>query len=130
MNKRPLSPHLQVYKIQITSFLSILHRATGIALYGGAFLWAFWFIALASGTDSYALYQSLCYSPFGIIILIGWTFSFFYHLCNGIRHLMWDIGSGYEMSQVRFSGWVVVISSLALSCFTCLFGLFWSGLWL
>ena len=106
--KRPLSPHLQVYKIQITSLLSILHRGTGIVLYGGSIVWALWFTALAAGPQSYEAIQAFLLSPIGLIILMGWSFSFFYHLCNGIRHLMWDIGLGYEMSAVRLTGWMVV----------------------
>lgn len=113
--KRPLSPHLQIYKIQITSLLSILHRGTGIVLYGGSVLWALWFFALAMGPESYKSMQNILLSPLGLLILCGWSFSFFYHLCNGIRHLGWDIGIGYDLSSVRFTGWVVVITSILLT---------------
>ena len=113
--KRPLSPHLQIYRPQITSVLSILHRGTGIVLFGGSILWCFWFISLAAGKDAYHHYQTLLLNSVGLIILMGWSFSFFYHLCNGIRHLFWDIGVGYEMSTVRKSGWTVVFSSILLT---------------
>src|ERR1700722_9657957 len=121
--KRPLSPHLQVYKIQITSFLSILHRGTGIVLYGGAVLWALWFIALAAGPESYKRMQGFLLHPLGLILLMGWTFSFFYHFCNGIRHLMWDFGVGYEMPTVRRTGWTVVIAAFFLTGFAWALGI-------
>lgn len=113
--KRPLSPHLQVYKIQITSLLSILHRCTGIILCGGAVLCSVWFVTLAQGSQAYGMMQGLLLHPIGLIMLLGLSFSFFYHLCNGIRHLLWDAGKGYEMAQVRKSGWAVVASSLILT---------------
>ena len=128
--KRPLSPHLQIYKIQITSLLSITHRATGIVLYGGAILWMLWFLALAMGPQSYESMQNFLLSPFGLIILIGWSFSFFYHLCNGIRHLLWDIGYGYEMPMVRFTGWTVIISSFLLTTLAWTLGILCERSWL
>lgn len=118
--KRPLSPHLQVYKPQITSVLSILHRGTGIVLFGGSVLWCFWLVNLAGGREAYYQYQALLLNPVGLVILLGWSFSFFYHLCNGIRHLLWDIGIGYEMPTVRKSGWTAVFSSIILT------GLIWA----
>ncbi|MBP6950819.1 MAG: succinate dehydrogenase, cytochrome b556 subunit [Alphaproteobacteria bacterium] len=124
--KRPLSPHLQIYKIQITSLLSIIHRGTGIVLYAGAILWTLWFVALAEGPQTYAQMQSFLLSPFGLMILASWSFSFFYHLCNGIRHLAWDLGIGYEMSTVRLSGGLVVVTSLLLSCIAWMIGI-WAG---
>jgi succinate dehydrogenase / fumarate reductase cytochrome b subunit len=120
--KRPLSPHLQIYKIQITSLLSILHRGTGIALYGGAVIWALWFFALAMGSQCCEQMQAILLSPLGLVLLFGWTFSFFYHLCNGIRHLCWDMGKGYDMPTVRLTGWTVVITSSVLTGATWLWG--------
>jgi succinate dehydrogenase / fumarate reductase cytochrome b subunit len=113
--KRPLSPHLQVYKIQITSLLSVLHRGTGMVLYGGAVLCALWFIAVARGPESYERMQSFLFHPLGLVILLGVSFSFFYHLCNGVRHLCWDIGIGYDLSTVRRTGWAVIVSSFFLT---------------
>lgn len=127
---RPLSPHLQVYKIQITSLLSILHRATGIVLFMGTVLWTLWFLALAIGPESYEFVQSFLLSPFGLFILFGWSFSFFYHLCNGIRHLIWDAGYGYDMKTVRNSGWFVIICSLLLTLLTWILGIMGKEIWL
>jgi len=126
---RPLSPHLQVYKIQITSLLSILHRCTGVVLYGGAVLWAIWLMALAAGPQSYENMQSFLLHPLGLILLLGWSFSFFYHLCNGIRHLMWDLGLGYDMPMVRRTGWEVIISSFFLTCVSWSIGILCREIW-
>ena len=128
--KRPLSPHLQVYKIQITSLLSILHRGTGIVLYGGSVVWSLWFTALAAGPQSYEAIQNFLLSPIGLIVLMGWSFSFFYHLCNGIRHLMWDIGLGYEMSVVRLTGWMVVLTSVLLTSVSWILVILGGRMWL
>ncbi len=128
--KRPLSPHLQVYKIQITSLLSIMHRGTGIALYGGSILWVLWFLALAAGPQSYSKLQYFLLSPFGLIILICWSFSFFYHLCNGIRHLLWDAGIGYEMTMVRLTGWIVIVTSCLLTTMAWILGILCKRIWL
>ena len=127
--KRPLSPHLQIYKPQITSVLSILHRGTGIVLFGGSILWCFWFVSLAASRDTYHQAQALLLSPLGLFIVLGWSFSFFYHLCNGIRHLLWDIGIGYEMSTVRKTGWTVIFSSVLLTGITWAMGFMkWKGI--
>ena len=127
--RRPLSPHLQVYKIQITSLLSILHRGTGIVLYGGTVLWALWFVSLAAGPQSYEKMQLLLLHPIGLAILLGWSFSFFYHLCNGIRHLMWDLGVGYELPIVRLTGWIVVITTFFLTSTSWILGIYWKSFW-
>lgn len=127
--KRPLSPHLQIYRIQITSLLSILHRATGIVLYGGGLFLALWFIVLGMGPENYAALQSLYLHPIGLVMLMGFSFSFFYHLCNGIRHLCWDAGVGYDMKTVRLTGWVVVISSLLLTGISLFLGYLCQEIW-
>ena len=93
---RPLSPHLQVWRWHLTLFCSILHRATGIVLYLGAIVGAGWALSLASGPDAYGDFLSLMGSPIGKLFLFGLTFSAFYHLANGIRHLAWDMGEGFE----------------------------------
>ena len=95
--ERPLSPHLQVYRPQLTTVLSILHRATGIALSVGALYLATWVMYAAASPKSYALFQSFNVSIVGRIVLGGWLFSAFFHLCNGIRHLFWDAGYGFEL---------------------------------
>jgi succinate dehydrogenase / fumarate reductase, cytochrome b subunit len=120
---RPLSPHLQIYKWQLTSVLSILHRATGIALSVGALYLATWVIYAASNPRAYALFQGFNGSIVGRIILGGWLFSMFYHLCNGIRHLFWDAGYGFALKDAYRSGWIVVIVSLIATAASWIIGL-------
>jgi len=112
---RPLSPHLQVYRPQLTSILSMLHRLTGIALAVGTLLLIYWLVAAASGPEAFDQAQRLIGSILGRLMLLGWTFALFYHLCNGIRHLYWDAGYGFELSAVYRSGWLVVVVSLGLT---------------
>ncbi|GMV68101.1 MAG: hypothetical protein AMXMBFR76_05400 [Pseudomonadota bacterium] len=112
---RPLSPHLQVYRWSLTMAMSILHRATGIALSVGSILIVAWIAALAAGPDAFATAQALAGSPIGLLILFGWSVALFYHLCNGIRHLFWDIGMGFEKAQARRSGWLTLASTVALT---------------
>ena len=113
--ERPLSPHLQVYKPQLTSVLSILHRITGIGLGIGTFLLAWWLVSAAYGPDHFEAAQSFIGSWFGRVLLFGFTFSLFYHLCNGIRHLFWDAGWGFQLKTAYASGWLVVIASIGLT---------------
>jgi succinate dehydrogenase / fumarate reductase, cytochrome b subunit len=113
--ERPLSPHLQVYRPQITSVLSILHRITGAALAVGTLLLVYWLIAIASGPENYDTAQSVMGSIVGRILLFGWSWALFYHLANGIRHLAWDAGWGFELRTVSITGWTVVILSFALT---------------
>lgn len=117
-HRRPLSPHLQVYRPQITSTLSILHRLTGIALAAASLLLAYWLTAAAYGADAFAAAQAFLASWFGRLILFGLTFALFYHLCNGVRHLAWDAGWGYELPTLRLTGWIVVAVSLAATLLT------------
>ena len=112
---RPLSPHLQVYRPQITSVLSILHRLTGVVLAIGGVLLTYWLVSAAYGPAAFARAQAFLGSWFGQLILLGFTFSLFYHLCNGIRHLAWDIGWGFELPKLRASGIAVVVVSLGLT---------------
>lgn len=112
---RPLSPHLQVYKPQLTSVLSILHRMTGVFLSMAGLLLAYWLVSLMRGPEVYADAMSLLGSGFMRLVLAGVSFSFFYHLCNGIRHLFWDAGYGFEIEQTYASGWTVVIASILLT---------------
>jgi len=113
--ERPLSPHLQVYRPQITSVLSILHRITGAALAAGTLLLVYWLVAIAGGPDTYDAAQSVVGSIIGRTLLFGWSWALFYHLANGIRHLVWDAGKGFELRTVAISGWTVVILSFALT---------------
>ena len=118
MANRPLSPHLQVYRPQLTSVLSILHRATGVFLAAGALVLTYWLSAASYGAESFATAQRILGSPIGLLLLAGWTFAFWYHLCNGLRHLAWDIGWGFELKQVYATGWTVVCASVALTAVT------------
>jgi succinate dehydrogenase / fumarate reductase cytochrome b subunit len=122
-DNRPLSPHLQIYRWQLTMTLSILHRATGIALSVGAILLVYWLIAAAAGPEAFANAQSFFGSWVGIFLLLGWTWSLFYHLGAGIRHLVWDTGYGLELGPVYTSGWIVVASSFALTALAWIVGL-------
>lgn len=106
---RPMSPHLQVWRWHVTMFTSIAHRATGVALYGGALIAMGWFIALAAGPDAYQAYHGLLASPLGQLVLFGLTVSLFYHLANGIRHLFWDVGKGLEPRTADMTGWAAIV---------------------
>src|SRR5579885_429993 len=120
---RPLSPHLSIYKPQLTSVLSISHRMTGLALSVGTVLLVWWLVAAASGERAFAAAQGFWGSWIGLLLLFGWTFSLFFHLCNGIRHLLWDAGWGFELRQTYISGWTVVAASGALTLVAYIAGL-------
>lgn len=115
---RPLSPHLQVYKPQITSVLSITHRLTGIGLSVGVFFLLYWLASIASGSEAYhqavAFFKS-CWGQIGLGLCL---WGFYYHLANGIRHLMWDMGYGFSLKVVHLSGWSVIIFSLSMTFLT------------
>lgn len=111
--ERPLSPHLGIYRWQVTNSLSILHRATGVALSLGLIVLVAWLVALASGPASYAETLGVLGTGWFKLPLIGWAFCFFYHFANGIRHLFWDVGMGFEPGQIRASGWAVIVAALA-----------------
>ena len=119
---RPLSPHLQVYKPQITSVLSILHRATGVALAVGTLMLVWWLIAAASGAEAFGTVQGFWGSWFGQLLLLGWSFALFYHLCNGIRHLFWDAGKGFELATVTRSGMAVIAGAVILTAIAWIWG--------
>jgi succinate dehydrogenase / fumarate reductase, cytochrome b subunit len=112
---RPLSPHLQVYKPQITSVLSIIHRATGIALAVGTVLLTAWVVLVAVGPEAYEGFAGFLGSWFGKLLLLGWSVALFYHLLNGIRHLFWDAGYGFELPTVQTTGYVVLIGTAVLT---------------
>ena len=119
---RPLSPHLQVYKPQLTSVLSILHRATGIALAVGTLLLVWWLVAAATGENAFADVQAFIGSWIGKLLLLGWSFAIFYHMCNGIRHLFWDAGRGYELETAYATGRIVVAAAIILTIGAWLWG--------
>jgi len=120
---RPLSPHIGIYRWQIGNSLSILHRATGIALSAGLVALACWLACLAAGEESYRTAYRMFASPPGRLFLAGWSFAFLYHLFNGVRHLFWDVGAGFERGARHASGWFAVIGALVSTL--CL----WSWLW-
>ncbi len=124
MNKhsRPLSPHLQVYQPQLTSVLSILHRLTGIALAVGTLVLVYWLSSAAGGPESFSRAQSVIGNWFGLLLLFGWSFALFYHLCNGIRHLFWDAGYGFELAELYKSGYAVLIAAGVLTLLAWILG--------
>ena len=112
---RPLSPHLQIYRWQWTMILSILHRATGIALAVGTLLLTWWLVAAAYGPEAFAAAQGFMGSILGRLLLFGWTLALFYHLANGIRHMVWDSGHWLNLSSARASGLAAVAFALTLT---------------
>lgn len=113
--QRPLSPHLQIYRWEWTMVYSILHRMTGVALAVGALLLVWWLLALAAGPEAFALFRSLTGGWFGQLLLFGWSFALFYHLCNGLRHLAWDGGIGFDLDHAARSGHLVCGAALVLT---------------
>jgi succinate dehydrogenase / fumarate reductase cytochrome b subunit len=115
---RPLSPHLQVYRWQLTSVLSILHRISGVALTAGTILLVWWLVAAAEGPAAYEGVRDFLGSGIGLAMLFGWTVALFYHLCNGLRHLWWDTGHGFELPDVYAGGWAVIAATAVLTAVT------------
>ena len=112
---RPLWPHLSIYRWPISMTISILHRLTGVALSVGLIVLTVWLSALSIGAPAYEQISALMQSVLGRLMLAGFSFAFFFHLCNGIRHLFWDVGKGFEMRQVNASAWSVVVASSVLT---------------
>mgnify|MGYP000869514380 CR=1 FL=1 len=125
--QRPLSPHLQIYKPQITSITSILHRLTGIALSFGVVLLVLWLASAANGIETYEQMQNFLRSPLGLVMLAGWSWSLFYHLANGIRHLFWDIGWGYDIPTMTASGYAVLASATVATVLVWVLGFMMAG---
>ena len=121
---RPLSPHLQVYRPQITSILSILHRLTGVGLVAGALVFTYWISSATYGPEAFERAQAFLGSWFGRLFLFAMTFALFFHLGNGIRHLAWDAGWGYEMPKLKATGVIVVIFAATMTFLT-----FATGYW-
>jgi succinate dehydrogenase / fumarate reductase cytochrome b subunit len=119
--KRPLSPHLGIYKWQVSNSLSILHRMTGVALSAGVIALLAWVISAALGEAAYNSVLALLSGPIGMLLMFGFSASFFYHLGNGIRHLVWDAGYGFDKEVARLSGWFVLGAAIACTA------LFWFG---
>lgn len=117
---RPLSPHLQIYRSQLTSVLSIIHRLTGITLSLGTVFLVIWLGSIAEGPQTYQAISVWSSSAFGKTFLLGWAFCFYFHLANGIRHLFWDVGWGYELKDVYRSGWTALGFAFTLTFLTLL----------
>ncbi len=113
--RRPLSPHLQVYKPQISSATSIFHRITGCALGVGTILMTLWLVCAAMGDGAFSVIQAFFASWIGLLILFGFTVALFYHFCNGIRHLAWDAGKGFELPDMHRSGKLVFAATIILT---------------
>ena len=118
-NKQPLSPHLSIYRWQVTNTLSTLHRLSGLLLFLAALDFAVWLGSIALGSDSYNYVKGIYSSNLLMLIWLLVSLSFFYHLFNGLRHLFWDIGKGFEESQVKWTGAFVFLFSIMIT------GLFW-----
>ena len=118
-NDRPLSPHLSIYRWPVTMVSSILHRATGMAMAIGFVLFTVWLADVAAGPNPYAVFTATMGSTIGRVLLVGWSWAFFYHFANGIRHLVWDTGRGLEKEQANASAWFVIVVSVVLTA------LFW-----
>ncbi|MDZ4047420.1 MAG: succinate dehydrogenase, cytochrome b556 subunit [Pseudoxanthomonas sp.] len=113
--ERPLSPHLQVYKPQLTSFMSILHRGTGVVLALGSLVLALWLVAAAGSPNTYAIFRDGMDSLVGRLALFVFSACLVYHFLNGIRHLVWDAGHGYELPKAYASGYAVLVLSVLLT---------------
>ena len=113
--KNPLSPHLQIYRWHVSSLLSITHRISGVINLLSLILIFFWLLVLSQGENGYEIFLIIMNSFFGKFILIGFTWSMSFHLLSGIRHLVWDLGYGFEIKTANISGIIVIISSLVLT---------------
>lgn len=121
---RPLSPHLQVYKLPLAARMSILHRATGVASALGLLLITWWLAMTASSAESWHTANTILSNWFAVIILFFWSATLIYHFCNGIRHLIWDAGYGLNKTDVRKSGYVGLAAAAVLTL------ILWIGIWL
>ena len=123
---RPLSPHLTIYRWPVTMMTSITHRATGMALTVGALILAWWLVAISNGLDGgYQQFMALAASPLGMLVLFGATWSLAYHFFNGLRHLAWDLGYGFDKKLAERNS-VIIFALSALSAIA-IFGIVWTG---
>ena len=113
--QRPLSPHLQVYRPQLTSMMSIIHRATGVALTTGTLVLAAWLVAVAIGGETYKMVAMAVAHPLGQFVLFGYSAALIYHALNGIRHMTWDLGFGLTIPEVYRSGHIVLFLTFLLT---------------
>ncbi len=113
--QRPLSPHLQIYRLTLTMAMSIAHRITGAALYLGTVLIAWWLVAAASGPNAYATVQWFMGSAIGLLVLFGYTWALIHHMLGGIRHLIWDTGHGFGPSEREWLARATIVGSVGLT---------------
>lgn len=114
---RPLSPHLQVYRLPLPAILSIVHRMTGVGLTAGAVFLVWWLLAAATGEEHFAFVDGLMTSWLGHLVWLGLTWALSYHSLNGLRHLWWDMGYGFDLDQVTRTGMAVLFGSVVLTLF-------------
>ena len=117
-DKRPMSPHLQIYKLPLTAMMSVLHRGTGVALSVGSLFLIWVLAAAASGPESFATVQAVMSSWFGYLVLFGFTATLYYHLCTGIRHMIWDLGMGLDLESNEKSAKALVAAAVILTVLT------------
>jgi succinate dehydrogenase / fumarate reductase cytochrome b subunit len=125
MNERPLSPHLQVYRLPLTAWVSITHRATGVFLSIGMILWVVFLMAVAQGPEAFEAAQGALRSLLGRLFLWGWIFALLFHLVHGVRHLVWDTGRGFERASLDRLARYEIVASLLLTAAVFFLGLFW-----
>ena len=113
--QRPLSPHLQVYRLLINMVMSIVHRITGAALYFGTILLAWWLMAAATGPKYFGFVNGIAGSIPGRIVLLGYTWALVHHMLGGLRHFLWDTGRGFDLKTVRVLSWLTILGSLAIT---------------
>jgi succinate dehydrogenase / fumarate reductase cytochrome b subunit len=113
--ERPLSPHLQIYSPLINMMMSIVHRITGIALYFGTLLLAWWLLAAATGPEALSVVNAAVGTIIGKVILLGFTWALLHHALGGIRHFIWDTGRGFDLASVDLLSWATLIGSIALT---------------
>lgn len=123
--ERPLSPHLTIYRWQVTMLASITHRATGMALAVGALVLAWWLVSISNGPEGYESFMSVAATPVGLVVLFGFAWSLAFHMLNGIRHLAWDMGYGFNKVTATQTGSLVYILSLVLAIGV--FAFVWTG---
>lgn len=114
-DKRPLSPHLQIYKPTITMTMSILHRITGAGLYFGTLILVWWLAAAAGGASAFDTVRSVLGSPLGLLVLFGFTWALFHHMFGGLRHFVWDTGSMMDKRTASKLAWACLVAALVLT---------------
>ncbi|MBW8707705.1 MAG: succinate dehydrogenase, cytochrome b556 subunit [Alphaproteobacteria bacterium] len=125
MSTRPLSPHLTIYRWPVTMATSITHRATGVGLSVGAVILAWWLISISNGPEGWQSFHALADTPIGLLVVFGLTWSLVYHFLNGIRHLAWDLGYGYEKHLAERNSMMILVASVVIAI--AIFALAWTG---